>query len=176
MANQYDDDEDDLDTVEEQQDGPANLRKALKRAEKEKKELAEQLAQIQADLRGRSLKETLAQKGVSEKIAKFIPGDVSTPEQIESWLAENADIFGLKPKEAEAAPVSEEEQANRAAYERINAATQNANTPTRNQDVAAKIAGAKNIDELNALLGLPTTRLRGQKIHYPHKPYRKKVE
>lgn len=165
MANQYDDDDDDLDFVEEQpqqdKDGPANLRKALKRAEKEKKELAEQLAQIQADLRGRSVKETLAQKGVSEKVAKFIPGDVSTPEQIDAWLAENADIFGIKPTEAETAQVTEEEAANRAAYQRINAATQNANTPTRNQDVAAKIAGAKNINELNDLLGLPNQRLRG---------------
>ena len=38
MANQYEDD--DFDDIEETQDqnGPANLRKALKRAEKEKKE------------------------------------------------------------------------------------------------------------------------------------------
>ena len=161
MANQYDDD-DDLDAVEEQeQNAPANLRKALKRAEKEKKELAEQLASIQADLRGRSVKETLAQKGVSEKIAKFIPGDVSTPEQVDAWLTENADVFGFQKAEADAAPVSEEEAANRAAYQRINAATQNANTPPRNQEIAAKIAGAKNINELNDLLGVPNQRIRG---------------
>ena len=161
MANQYDDD-DDLDAVEEQeQNAPANLRKALKRAEKEKKELAEQLASIQADLRGRSVKETLAQKGVSEKIAKFIPGDVSTPEQVDAWLTENADVFGFQKAEADAAPVSEEEAANRAAYQRINAATQNANTPPRNQEIAAKIAGAKNISELNDLLGVPNQRIRG---------------
>ena len=59
------------------------------------------------------------------------------------------------------APVSEEEAANRAAYQRINAATQNANTPPRNQEIAAKIAGAKNIGELNDLLGLPNQRIRG---------------
>lgn len=167
MANQYDDDDDDLDLEVEtpqQQDpnGPANLRKALKRAEKEKKDLAEQLAKIQSDLRGRTVKEILDKKGVSEKVAKFIPGDVSTPEQVDAWLAENADIFGFQPAEATTeAPISEEEQANRAAYQRINAATQNANTPTRNQDVAAKIAGAKTLNELNDLLGLPNQRLRG---------------
>lgn len=164
MANQYDDDDDDdLDTVEEQptQEVPAGLRKALRKAEREKKELAEQLAAIQSDLRGRTVKEILEKKGVSDKVAKFIPGDVSTPEQVDAWLAENADIFGIKPTEAETAQVTEEEAANRAAYQRINAATQNANTPTRNQDVAAKIAGAKNINELNDLLGLPNQRLRG---------------
>jgi hypothetical protein len=160
MANQYEDD--DFDDIEEIQDanGPANLRKALKRAEKEKKELAEQLASIQSDLRSRSVKEVLAQKGVPDKVAKFVPGDVSTPEQIDAWLSENADIFGIKPTE-ETAQASQEQQANVASYQRINAATQNAATPTRDQDLAAKIAGAKNIDELNALTGLPSQRFRG---------------
>jgi hypothetical protein len=102
----------------------------------------------------------LAQKGVPDKVAKFVPGDVSTPEQIDAWLAENADIFGVKPAE-ETAQVSQEQQANVASYQRINAATQNAATPTRDQDLAAKIAGAKNIDELNALTGLPSQRFRG---------------
>jgi hypothetical protein len=150
MANQYD--EDDFDEVEvENQDGPANLRKALKRAEKEKKELAEQLAQIQSDLRNRSVKEVLETKGVPSKVAKFIPGDVSTPEQIDAWLNENADVFGFKPAE----PVqTEEEVANQRAYQRINA-------PSRDQDIASKLAGAKSIEELNAIVGLPSQRFRG---------------
>ena len=129
MANQYEDE--DYDEVEEtQQDpnGPANLRKALKRAEKEKKELAEQLTAIQSDLRNRSVKEVLANKGVSEKIAKFIPNDVTTPEQIDSWLTENGDIFGITKPEEVAAQEAEKQDAIRA-YQRINAATQNANTP-----------------------------------------------
>jgi len=160
MANQYDED-DDFDVTEETQDdnGPANLRKALKRAEREKKDLAEQLAAIQSDIRTRSVKEVLATKGVSDKVAKFIPGDVHTPEQIDSWLAENADVFGLQKTE-ESAPISEEEQANRASYQRINAATQNASTPSRDADLMAKLSGAKTIDELNQVMGLPTQRRR----------------
>jgi len=157
MANQYEDD--DFDDIEDTQDanGPANLRKALKRAEKEKKELAEQLAAIQSDLRSRSVKDVLAQKGVPDKVAKFIPGDVSTPEQIDAWLSDNADVFGFaKPEET--AQASEESQAQVASYQRINAATQNATTPTRDQDLAAKLAGAKTLDELNALTGNPGTR------------------
>ena len=161
MANQYDEEDDDFDVTEEVQDsnGPANLRKALKRAEKEKKELAEQLSAIQSDLRTRSVKDVLATKGVPDKVAKFIPGDITTPEQIDSWLEENADVFGFK-KADEAAPISEEEQANRSSYQRINAATQNASTPSRDADLMSKIAGAKSIDELNQLTGLPTQRRR----------------
>ena len=164
MANQYEDDEDDFDAVEEtpQSDGPANLRKALKRAEKEKKELAEQLAQIQSDLRSRSVKDVLASKGVPDKIAKFIPSDVSTPEQVDAWLAENADVFGFQATAvSETAQVSEEELANRTAYQRINAATQNATTPTRDNDLMAKLAGAKTKEDLDALTGNPSQRFRG---------------
>jgi hypothetical protein len=162
MANQYEYDEDDLDIEETQgtdPNGPANLRKALKRAEKEKKELAEQLATIQSDLRSRSVKDVLASKGVSDKIAKFIPGDISTPEQVDSWLAENADVFGIQAKQEEVAPISDEEQANRAAYQRINAATQNANTPTRDADLMAKLASKSlSKEDLDSLTGNPTGR------------------
>ena len=157
MANQYEDD--DFDDVEETQDqnGPANLRKALKRAEKEKKELVEQLSAIQSDVRSRSVKEVLATKGVPDKVAKFIPGDVTTPEQIDSWLTENADVFGFSKTE-EAVQANEETQANVASYQRINAATQNASTPSRDQDLAAKLAGVKSLEELNALTGNPSAR------------------
>ena len=161
MANQYEDDEDDFVNEEAETDnGPANLRKALKRAEKEKKELSEQLAQIQSDLRSRSVKEVLASKGVPEKVAKFIPGDISTPEAVDAWLTENADVFGFQPAGTEPAPTSEETKANVAAYQRINAASQNANTPSRDQDLAAKIAGAQTVEELNALTGSPSQRFR----------------
>jgi len=161
MANQYEDDEDDFVNEEAETDnGPANLRKALKRAEKEKKELSEQLAQIQSDLRSRSVKDVLASKGVPEKVAKFIPGDITTPEAVDAWLTENADVFGFQPAGTEPAPTSEETKANVAAYQRINAASQNANTPSRDQDLAAKIAGAKTVEELNALTGSPSQRFR----------------
>ena len=160
MANQYEDDEDDFVNEAESDNGPANLRKALKRAEKEKKELADQLAQIQSDLRSRSVKDVLANKGVPEKVAKFIPGDISTPEAVDAWLSENADVFGFQIAGQEPAPTSEETKANVAAYQRIDAATQNANTPSRDQDLAAKIAGAKTVEELNALTGSPSQRFR----------------
>lgn len=150
MANQYDDEDDDLDTVQETDQGPANLRKALKRAEREKKELAEQLAQIQTDLRNRSVKEVLASKGVPDKIAKFIPSDVTAPEQIDAWLNEHSDVFGFsKPQDAPADEVKEETKAN---YQRINAATQNANTPVRDADVLAKVSGAASKEELDMLV------------------------
>lgn len=152
MANQYDD-EDDIELEDQPQadaNGPANLRKALKRAEKEKKELAEQLAQIQNDLRNRSVKEVLASKGVPDKIAKFIPSDVTAPEQIDAWLNEHSDVFGFaKPEDA---PADEAKQETKANYQRINAATQNANTPVRDADLLAKVSGTNSKEELDMLV------------------------
>lgn len=159
MANQYDDEDDDFTTDEQQSnDGPANLRKALKRAEKEKKELADQLAAIQSDLRSRSVKEVLAQKGVPDKVAKFIPGDVSTPEQIDAWLNENSDVFGFVKTDS-SAQADEETQQNVRSYQRINAATQNANTPSRNEDVIAKLnSKALTKEDLDSMTGNPSAR------------------
>ena len=159
MANQYEDDEDDLEVDTSQNEAPANLRKALKRAEKEKKDLAEQLASIHADLRSRNVKDVLATKGVPDKVAKFIPADVSTPEQVDAWLEENSDVFGFSRSEADA-PADEEKQANIRSYDRINAATQNVNSPTRDADLLAKLNGATSIQELNAVTGLSQQRRR----------------
>ena len=159
MANQYDDDDfDEVEDTQQDQNAPANLRKALKASERRNKEMSEQLAQLTAQVRERSVKEVLESKGVPSKVAKFIPGDVSTPEQIDAWLNENADVFGFaKPEEAQTAEVQE----NQRAYQRINAATQNATTPSRDEDIMAKITGAKTLEELNALTGNPTSRFRG---------------
>ena len=159
MANQYEEDEDDFEVDTSQNEAPANLRKALKRAEKEKKDLAEQLASIQADLRSRSVKDVLATKGVPDKVARFIPADVSTPEQVDAWLEENSDVFGFSKSEADA-PADEEKQANIRSYDRINAATQNVNSPTRDADLLAKLNGATSIQELNAVTGLSQQRRR----------------
>ena len=161
MANQYD--EDDFDEIEDTQDtnGPANLRKALKRAEKEKKDLPEQLAAIQSDLRSRSVKDVLASKGVPDKVAKFIPSDVSTPEQVDAWLSENADVFGFA-KPAESAEADDETKANVNSYQRINATTQNATTPTRDADLASKLnSNSLTKADLDAMTGNITGRFRG---------------
>ena len=161
MANQYDDDDFDLeDEAQPDPNGPANLRKALRRAEKEKKELAEQLSKIQSDLRERSVKEVLESKGVPSKVAKFIPSDVSTPEQIDGWLSENADVFGFQSSQSAAKEENPEITANRENAQRISNATNTAVSPAVDQDLLSKLQNAKTIEELNALTGQVSARFR----------------
>ena len=118
--------------------GPAELRKALKKEKTERENLEKELATLRTDLRTRSVKEVLDSKGVPSKVAKFIPSDVTAPDQIEAWLAENADVFGFTVKE-ESGAESEQTQENANKFRRINAATESAIPATSEQDLLAKL-------------------------------------
>jgi len=95
-ANQYEYE----DEVEEQDNAPADLRRALKKAQKEREAIEAELNKMRSEMRARSVKDVLASKGVPDKLAKLIPSDIDTPEQIDSWLSEYSDVFGLQAKQA----------------------------------------------------------------------------
>jgi len=153
MANQYDDDDFDDEVVD---NGPANLRRALKKAEKERNALQEQLDSVKSNLRQRSVKDVLETKGVNPKIAAFIPSDLDAPEQIAAWLDEYSDVFGFAQAQSEVAETSE----NDAAIQRIESATNSASTPGRDADLFNKIASAATKEELAQLMGHSTNRFR----------------
>ena len=145
MANQYEYE----DEIEEQDKGPAELRKALKKAQKEREAIEAELNQMRSEMRSRSVKDVLASKGVSDKLAKLIPGDVNTPEQIDAWLSEYSDVFGIKQEES-AQPTVDEETIN--ANQRINNVTSTAQNPSGEQTQHQKVMSAKTKDELDQLL------------------------
>jgi len=153
MADQYDYDDDYEEEVQDSA-GPANLRKALKKAEKDRKALEEQLASVKSNLRERSVKDVLETKGVNAKIAKFIPADADTPEQIAAWLDENADVFGFSTTTAQSEPTELSEDA--IADQRINNSVNTAASPGRDEDMMTKIASASSKEELMQLMGIAT--------------------
>jgi hypothetical protein len=69
-------------------------------------------------------------------------------ESVNTWLDENADLFGLKIAE----PVNPEEQNNRAALRQQDIVTQNSLTPERADDLETKISNAQSADEILAIL------------------------
>ena len=151
MANQYDDDDYDYEEETSDSNGPANLRKALKKAERERTALQEQLTAVKNNLRERSVKDVLETKGVNSKIAKFIPSDVEAPEQIAAWLDENADVFGFRTEEqSQPAELSQEAITD----QRINSSTSTGVTPSRDEDMATRIANAQSKEELMAMMGI----------------------
>ena len=145
MANQYEYE----DETEEQDNGPAELRKALKKAQKEREAIEAELSQLRSDMRSRSVKDVLASKGVSDKLATLIPGDVNTPEQIDAWLNEYSDVFGIQPAQPVQPTVDEETIRDN---QRINQSTSTAQTPSGEQTQHQKVMAAKTKDELDQLL------------------------
>lgn len=151
MSNNYQEDweDDDLDT----QDVRANdsdllkqLRKELKNKTKALTELEEQVNTFRKTQREATIKSVLESKGVSPKIAKFIPSDIETsPEVISGWIEENADVFGLAVENAQNA------KPDLSALRSIDAITANAQSPSNADDVALRIQNASE-EELIAMI------------------------
>ena len=126
------------------------LRRAYKATQKQNKELAEQLQQMQSSLRERSVKDVLASKGLPEKIAKFIPEEATSAEEVEAWLSEYGDVFGIQEStEEQPQQVNPELQA----WQRI-ASTQSSGQPFTNDpdQLSGLIANADSPEALNKLL------------------------
>ena len=139
--------------------GGDNPLKALRKIEREQKatikELQEQLSQMKASVRERSVKDVLVSKGLNEKIAKFIPEDLTAADEIESWVSENAEVFGVTvdPAPESTTGGAETTDPEAAASQRI-ASTQ-ASGATASGDaaqVAALIKSASSPEDLNRLL------------------------
>lgn len=148
-ANQYDYEDD---YEEQDSNGPAELRKALKKAQKEREALEAELNQIRKDLKSRTVKEVLESKGVPTKLAKLIPSDVDSPEQIDAWLSEYSDVFGLQAQSQEepAQPNVDEETIK--ASQRINQTTSTAQTPSGDDSVHQKLLAAGSREELDQMI------------------------
>lgn len=134
MSNEWDEMNDEIPAENSGNEGFAKLRAAYDRKAKAEKELRDKLAALETRERVRTLSETLSEKGANPKLANFYPADrESTPEKVEEWLNENAEVFGQAPVTRTPAPpqVSPELQA---MYEQFQ--TPGLNTPAQS-DISA---------------------------------------
>lgn len=147
---EYEWDDDDIDTNDS--NAMKELRKAYKKLQAEKKELAEQLDSMQSSLRERSVKDVIASKGLPDKVAALIPKDATTSEEVEAWLAEYGDVFGVQV-EADEPEQSKQVNPELAALNRISE-TQSGGQPFTNDpdQLASLINAADNPEALNKLL------------------------
>ena len=148
---EYEWDDDELDAQGET-NAMRELRKAYKKLQAEKKELAESLESMQSSLRERSVKDVIASKGLPEKVAALIPKDATTSEEVEAWIAEYGDVFGIQV-EAEQPAQPKQVNPELAALNRISE-TQSSGQPFSNDpdQLAGLISSAQNPEELNRLL------------------------
>jgi len=73
--------------------------------------------------------------------------DDITEESVNTWLADNGDLFGLTQPE-----VTEEQQLNRAALRQQDMVTQLGMTPDRADDLLNRINSAETAEELQAII------------------------
>ncbi len=151
MSNNYwDDEDDDLDTVEQYGDGGdlvKKLRKAKRADEKRIKELTEQLETFTKAQRENTVKSVLDKKGVNPKAARLILKDLDevNEESVSNWLDDNADLFGIKVDE----PMEKQDLA---ALRQQDIVSQTAVTPDRAEDFELRMNNAGSTEELLDLL------------------------
>ena len=92
----------------ETENGPKALREALAKQKAQNEAIAKELADLKAEKRTRDLADTLKDKGLSPKVAKFIPADV----ELDDWLKENGELFGVTAADGE--PVTQAQEVEQA--------------------------------------------------------------
>jgi len=143
-----DEDEETTNVYESDTDLVKKLRKALKVEQRKNKELETSYSEITKAQKERILKDVLASKGVSPKIAQFIPADIEASEDaISAWLDNNGDVFGYTP--------SEKQQVNQediSSMKKMDAVLTGAETPISSDDLLNRIANADSEDEVISIL------------------------
>jgi hypothetical protein len=154
MSNNYQDwdDEEDDDVQDSRQPSDTDLlkqlRKELKTKSKMLSEMESQLSTIKSEQRQTTIKSVLESKGVSPKIAKFIPQDLEpSAEAVDSWIMENADIFGLTVQTP-----SEEQGPDLATLRQIDTVTANAQSPAGMEDLFLRINEAESLEDITNLI------------------------
>jgi hypothetical protein len=126
-----------------------DLRKQLKALSKEKSELSQELSSYKTQAREKSVSQILEAKGVSPKVAKFLPSDLEGEEAISTWLDENADIFGYSVETT--GTTANVDDSEKQAANRLRSISESASTPNKVDDIETRLKNAKTEDEINAI-------------------------
>lgn len=89
----FQDDDDDDEQPIDPRSLPKQLRTMLKTAKKNERDALDKVKTLEAQNREFAVSQVLESKGVPKKVAKLIPGDVTSPEAIETWLSDYSDLF-----------------------------------------------------------------------------------
>lgn len=130
-------------------DALKKVRRAERAKEKRIKELESELSSLRKFQRDSVVQSVLNEKGVNTKVASFIPSDLeTTPEAINSWLEQNAEIFGIQLSRQESVLSDEDISTLR----QIDGVTSNALSVEASNDIMSMIANASSADEIMEMI------------------------
>lgn len=128
-----------------------DLRKQLKARDKRLGEVEKELSDYAKERRTRTVAEVLKAREVNEKYARFVTADIEdvTPEAVNKWLDDNADLVGVEKQE------STVDEGTQESLRRINNADRNSKGPDADP-IAAKLSDPNLTPEaLAELIGKP---------------------
>lgn len=142
------DDTDDLD-FEDGTDLVKQLRKQVNELSKALKEKDAAIEEYYAQSREQEIASALNEMGVNPKIAAFVPDDVEDWSDLENWLGEYGDVFGVNVTNDSGVNMDSESVQ---AAELMSAVEEGGIDPQVGLDLAQRIDQAKSPEELMRLL------------------------
>lgn len=135
----------------EQLSGKA-LREARDKAANEAKDLKKQLDAALSQLTERNLKDVLQEKALDPRLARFLKADGidgSDAAKVDTWLSENGDLVGYKPKAPE---VPSEADPRADAFARMQNVQANALPAGQLSEAFSAVEKAESFADVNAAL------------------------
>lgn len=127
------------------------LRKVISDQKKTISEQEQELSEFYNSNWEADVSEALKGMDVDPKISRFVPESIESVDQLETWVEENADVFGIAPAE-ERGDASDIDRGHIEAAEMMAAVSEGDIDPDIGLDLAARIQNAGSPDELMALL------------------------
>lgn len=144
---EYDDDLD-FDTEATGSDLVKQLRKQVNELSKALKERDAEIEQYYAMSRDEEIASALQEMGVNPKISAFVPDSVEDLDDLENWLGEYGEVFGISFTD----DASSYDDPSIQAIEQMAAIEDGGVDPTVGMDLEARIKAAKTPEELQAIL------------------------
>jgi hypothetical protein len=130
-------------------DALKKVRRADRAKEKRIRELESELSSLRKFQRDSVVQSVLNEKGVNAKVASFIPSDLDTsPEAINLWLEQNADVFGIQISRQESVLNDQDISTLR----QIDGVTSNALSVEGSNDLMSLLSNASSADEIMQMI------------------------
>jgi hypothetical protein len=155
--NEWDDDDTDTDGDgrggKDNSTGMKELRKANAALKKQLSELQESYSLVTKTQRDRSVKDVLKSKGLPDKVSALIPADVTSEEDVDAWITEYGDVFGITANPEANAEGENEVRQDFASLNRISQAQAGGTTYSGGSDqLDSLVRNAGSPEELNKIL------------------------
>lgn len=147
------DDDEDLSSAPNDSNAMKELRKAHREAQKRNKEMSAQLESLTSSLRERSVRDILEAKKLPAKVAGLVPKDITSAEDVESWLEEFGDVFGFNIQDSKQDNNKPEVNPELEKWSRISTTQSTGEAYSGDIDqLGSLIKSATSVEELNRIL------------------------